>query len=145
MANGDMDFGEGYLGALNRAAEARGQQNRERTKMQAENNPFYGLASIGEAIAPVVDLGLGLAGMPPVATPIAKGIKGIAGGLAGVEGESVVKGATGLGAASKEVTRYQSQKEAREAQQSLLKELMGSGDKELSNIISRLYGNIGMG
>lgn len=145
MANGDMDFGEGYLGALNRAAEARGQQNRADIKRRAENNPFYGLASVGEAIAPVVDLGLGLAGLPPVATPIAKGVKGIAGGLAGVEGESVVKGATGLGAASKEVTRYQSQKEAREAQESLLKELRGSGDKELSNIISRLYGNIGMG
>jgi hypothetical protein len=145
MANGDMGFSGGYSDALGRAAEARARHNRADTKRQAENNPFYGLASAGEAIAPVVDLGLGLAGLPPVATPIAKGVKGIAGGLAGVEGESIEGGAAGLAGASRDVARYQSQKEAREAQKSLLKELMGSGDKELSNIISRLYGNIGMG
>mgnify|MGYP003633447168 CR=1 FL=1 len=115
-----------YEDALMKAAGAYATQAKLDAKRKAEANPLYKVGQVLEPVGQLADVGLSLAGLPPVAGAIGSGIKQIGGGLAGVEGADAVGGATGMAKAGASFMKWKRASDENKKMDDLLKLFQGS-------------------
>lgn len=115
------DYTSGYHGALGRAAQAQASQSRADFQREAKDNPYYKTLSMLEPVADVADVGLSFARLPPVAGEATRGLKNIAGGLAGVDEEGVEEGVSGLASAGASFMKWKAQKDKKAQEDGVMK------------------------
>jgi succinylarginine dihydrolase len=117
-----MNQSDSYNEALQRAAAAMAGTAASDKKRSIENNPIYAVGSALEPVAQVADLGLGLAGLPPVASATVSGVKSLGAAMEGGDPKDLANSAGSIAGAASAFMQWKTADEKRKSEMAQIEE-----------------------